>query len=90
MTFPDGSKYEEDFRNEQPNGKGKFTSTDGDIYEGDCVNGKCEGDRYFYSSSGGVYNGEWKDDFQQGYGKKSEKHKNEIVRKGEMARRVKL
>jgi hypothetical protein len=32
--YPDGGKYVGDWKNQQPNGKGKFFNADGSYYEG--------------------------------------------------------
>lgn len=39
MKGPDGARYEGEFHNGMPHGKGKFIHADGDVYDGDWNNG---------------------------------------------------
>ena len=41
--WPDGSRYDGQWRNDKANGKGELKHADGDVYRGDWVNDKAEG-----------------------------------------------
>ena len=43
QIWPDGSKYEGYWLNDQANGKGRLIHHDGDTYEGNWVNDKADG-----------------------------------------------
>ena len=45
MTWPDGGRYEGEWRNGNPHGQGTITFTDGRIYEGSVNNGNAQGAR---------------------------------------------
>ena len=63
--FKPGDKYEGDWKNGMPNGKGVFTYADGNKYDGDYVDDKRTGKGVFTWSDGNKYDGDWKDDNQQ-------------------------
>jgi hypothetical protein len=67
-TYPDGSKYDGDFKNYMPDGKGAFIRADGLRYKGDFVAGKMEGQGEVLYSDGGVYQGAMHDDKANGQG----------------------
>ena len=39
MNYPDGIKYEGEFYENSPHGKGKLTNKNGEIFDGDFKNG---------------------------------------------------
>jgi hypothetical protein len=43
LIFPDESIYDGCFKNDIPDGYGRFIKQNGDIYEGDCYNLKANG-----------------------------------------------
>ncbi len=43
QVWPDGAKYEGEWRNNKANGKGKFWHADGDVYEGEWKDDKANG-----------------------------------------------
>lgn len=49
MIYGCGDKYEGEWRNDYPNGKGVFTTTHGLRYEGDWENGKVRSFLFFSS-----------------------------------------
>lgn len=68
ISYNDGSKYEGEWENSLPNGKGKMYFNDGSFYNGIFIEGKANGYGEFTSPSGLIYRGEWKDDKQFGKG----------------------
>ncbi len=61
FAYPDGSKYEGQFENGQPNGWGTFYFVDGEKYIGNFKNGYSHGKGTFYHTDGAETQGEWKD-----------------------------
>ena len=60
MTFPDGSRYKGEWKDDKRDGKGKMTLLNGIVYEGGYKDDKENGlGRFLYL--GIVYGGEWKD-----------------------------
>ena len=43
QVWPDGAKYEGEWKFNKANGKGKFWHADGDVYEGDWEDDKANG-----------------------------------------------
>eukprot|EP00826_Nyctotherus_ovalis_P049061 TRINITY_DN5861_c0_g1_i10.p2 TRINITY_DN5861_c0_g1~~TRINITY_DN5861_c0_g1_i10.p2 ORF type:complete len:223 (+),score=39.70 TRINITY_DN5861_c0_g1_i10:203-871(+) len=68
QLWPDGAKYEGEWRNGKACGKGKFWHVDGDVFEGDWENDKANGYGVYTHKDGAQYNGYWKDDCQHGSG----------------------
>mmetsp|Transcript_87970 Transcript_87970/g.138885 ORF Transcript_87970/g.138885 Transcript_87970/m.138885 type:complete len:475 (+) Transcript_87970:75-1499(+) len=68
QVFPNGSKYEGQWSNDQAGGQGKFTHADGATYEGEWLNGKANGEGTFTHVNGNSYKGQWKDDKKDGSG----------------------
>ncbi|CAJ1443125.1 unnamed protein product [Effrenium voratum] len=46
MTWPDGSRYEGEYKNDFRHGQGTLTWPDGRKYKGQWANGKQDGPRY--------------------------------------------
>jgi len=79
-TFPDGTKYEGEWRDNKPNGQGTFTESDnnqnmktftypdGATYIGQYKNNKREGQGSITFACGDKYLGQWKDDKKYGQG----------------------
>ena len=79
-TFPDGTKYEGEWRDNKPNGQGTFTESDnnqnmktftypdGATYIGQYKNNKREGQGSIIFIHGDKYVGQWKDDKKHGQG----------------------
>lgn len=67
QTWPDGAKYEGDWRNDMIQGKGTFVHPNGDLYYGmfyqDRANGK---GTYELADNRQQYSGEWKNDLYHG------------------------
>ena len=67
MNYPDGSKYEGEFYENSPHGKGKLTNKNGEIFAGDFKNGnKTSGSIHF--KNGDVYEGQFENNKQNGKG----------------------
>lgn len=69
-VFPDGSRYEGQWKDGQKHGKGCFTyapdgDTYGDTYDGEWLHGKAHG-HGTYTSKQSRYVGEWQDDAKHG------------------------
>ncbi len=62
-------EYEGEFKDGEPHGKGKFTSSNY-TYEGECNDGARHGHgvEIIFGDNGGVYEGEWKDGRKNGKG----------------------
>ena len=67
-TFPDGTKYVGEFKDNKPNGQGTEIYPDGEKYEGEWKNGKKCGYGIYSIPDGGKYEGEWKDNMFDGKG----------------------
>ncbi len=61
QLWPDGSKYEGQWKQGKSNGYGRMTHANGDIYEGNWVNDKANGHGIFVDTSGARYEGAWRD-----------------------------
>jgi len=66
--FPNGTKYEGFWNNNEFDGKGRFIYENGDYFFGEWKNGKTDGVGTFVSSEGIRYEGGWKNNLHQGYG----------------------
>ncbi len=62
MFWPDGTKYEGQFRNDKQHGKGRKIFSNGEFYIGNFANDKANGFGVFQDLNGGKYEGEWKED----------------------------
>lgn len=74
QVWPDGAKYEGNWRENVASGRGKFYHIDGDVYDGkqSCTllinylgnwdNDKANGYGVYLHSNGSKYEGDWKDD----------------------------
>ena len=70
MTFPDGEIYIGQWKDDQPNGKGKYKFKDKETkqYEGDVVDGYMEGKGTMMMTNGDQYTGDFKDGYMEGKG----------------------
>ncbi len=68
-TWPDGSRYEGEFKNNTFHGKGKYTWANGKWYEGDFRNDKRNGRGVYAWPDGRKYTGEFVNGRRQGQGK---------------------
>ena len=68
IVFPDGEKYEGEWKNAKKHGQGTFTWTNGNKYFGGWNNGKKHGVGTFLWPSGNQYEGDFKDDKRTGFG----------------------
>ncbi len=66
FAYPDGSKYEGQFRNGKPEGNGTFFYVNNDRYEGDFKNGLRHGNGALYKTEGAPKKGLWRDDEYMG------------------------
>lgn len=57
MFWPDGTKYEGQFKWDQPRGKGRKIFSNGEYYIGNFGNGKANGYGIFQDLNGGKYEG---------------------------------
>ena len=67
-TWPDGTKYDGEWKDGNKHGKGIFTWPDGEKYEGEWKDGKFHGRGIYTWPDGTKYDGEWKDDKKHGKG----------------------
>jgi len=67
-TWPDGDKYEGEWKGGKPNGRGVDTGPDGQKYDGEWKDGKQNGRGIYTWPDGDKYEGEWKDGMQNGRG----------------------
>ena len=68
MTYPDGTKYEGEFKDGLKNGPGTETYKDGEKYQGDWRDGLRNGYGTFIFPNGTKYEGEFKDGLRNGQG----------------------
>ena len=60
FTWPDGKRYEGEYRDHKKHGKGKFTWPNGKMYDGDWKEGKQHGSgQYRESKDAPVRSGTW-------------------------------
>lgn len=59
FTWPDGRKYEGEYKNDLKEGYGSFWWPNGRKYEGQWLNGKQHGQGQYTSGGGQVKKGEW-------------------------------
>jgi hypothetical protein len=62
MFWPDGTKYEGQFLEDMPHGKGRKIYHNGDYYYGDFERDKAHGFGLFVDIKGGKYEGQWEND----------------------------
>jgi hypothetical protein len=67
-SYPDGSKYDGEYGNNQRNGQGTLTFANGDKYAGESNDGKENGQGTYTFADGDEYVGEWKDNKRNGQG----------------------
>jgi hypothetical protein len=61
QEFPDGSKYDGQWRNGKQYGEGTFTHANGDVFKGHFKDDKCEGYGVLqHANDGQKYEGQWK------------------------------
>lgn len=68
MIWPNGDRYEGEWKNDMQNGNGSFVYADGEKYEGQWKDGKKNGTGTYTWLDGRKYVGEWKDDQRNGKG----------------------
>ncbi len=68
MIWPNGDRYEGEWKNDLQNGTGSFVYADGEKYEGLWKDGKKNGTGTYTWLDGRKYTGEWKDDLRNGKG----------------------
>lgn len=68
MNYANGDKYDGNWKNNQPNGKGKYTFLDGDRYEGSFKNGRFDGEGTMYYNDGAKFKGYWSNNKKHGSG----------------------
>ena len=61
-------RYEGDWSDGKPYGRGKMTYANGDVYDGEWRDGRFHGDGCLTYANGDVYDGVWEDDNRQGLG----------------------
>ncbi|MDC0542866.1 hypothetical protein OAO24_05345 [Methylophilaceae bacterium] len=66
--FPNGDKYEGEWKNNKMHGQGTYTYADGEKYVGEYKDGQVNGQGSYVWASGAKYEGEWKDDKMHGQG----------------------
>lgn len=71
LLWPDGSRYEGEWRENKACGKGKFWHADGDVFEGNWREDKANGYGIYTHRSGSRYEGYWENDLQHGTGKET-------------------
>lgn len=71
MVWPNGDRYEGEWKNDLQNGNGSFVYADGEKYEGQWKDGKKNGSGTYSWIDGRKYVGEWKDDLRNGKGEYS-------------------
>ena len=68
MYWNNGDRYEGDFKNDKPEGKGIVYYKNGDRYEGDFKNGTSDGKGIYYHKNGDIYEGDYKNGKREGKG----------------------
>lgn len=57
--YPNGDRYEGEWKEGTPNGNGKMTYTNGDIYKGNWLAGYKHGEGEMIYANGDIYTGDW-------------------------------
>lgn len=69
FLYPDGSKYEGDWVEDQRCGQGKYFYINADVYEGEWFNNVRHGHgSYTYAETGTKFVGQWKEGKREGHG----------------------
>jgi hypothetical protein len=68
MMWTNGARYEGEFRNGLPHGRGVYRYDDGGRYEGQLAAGKRQGSGVYTWASGAVYQGRFENDYRSGMG----------------------
>lgn len=66
--YANGDRYDGEWLDDQPHGKGIYRRTSGDCFEGDFVKGRIHGRGRAVYANNDVYEGEWRDDMKHGEG----------------------
>lgn len=67
-NFPNGDKYEGEWKNNKIHGQGSYTYANGKKYSGEYKDGQANGQGIYLGANGARYSGEWKDDKMHGQG----------------------
>ena len=67
-NFPNGDKYEGEWKNNKIHGQGTYTYANGKKYSGEYKDGQANGQGIYLGANGARYSGEWKDDKMHGQG----------------------
>lgn len=71
LVWPDGSRYEGFWIDNQAWGHGRLIHADKDVYVGQWHKDKAHGKGKYHHADGSVYEGDWDQDKQTGFGKET-------------------